>query len=285
MSILVNRLNPPQSVKMYGITEKKKSELDALTAEVLDAQYEVQQYEAIVTSLHDKLQKFQGFLDEATSNTDSTLVNKNLVEQLVQDVIDLRRNSNITFTEMGLADASAKNLSGLMNELIGKLIYSAEVINKLANIIIRNKAVNPLISDEMVNRITMAGSDANTAVALTLIALKSTFAANATNTQSQSTTSLEYHQSLSFYKQITGNARLIEKKNNNHHVEAQPGSLLQLLREAYKHAKAEREQMLQACENISRQLSQAQSSLNQASMKLRSLQTGLSAGTAAALAS
>ena len=89
-------------MKIYGITEKKKSELDALTAEVLDAQYEVQQYDAIVTSLQDKLQKFQGFLDEATSNTDSTLVNKNLVEQLVQDVIDLRKNSNITFTEMGL---------------------------------------------------------------------------------------------------------------------------------------------------------------------------------------
>lgn len=285
MSTLLRKANPVQLIQMYGITEKKKAELDALTLEVLDAQHDVQQFQAIVASLNEKFQKFQGFLDEASANANSTLINKNLVEQLVQSVIDLRKNSNITFTEMGLADASTQNLSVQVNSLIGKLIFAAEIINKLANVIIRNKAVNPLISDEMVSRVTAAGSDANAAVALTLIALRSTSAATATNMESQSATSLEYHQSLTFYKMLTGNTQLLEPVNNANKIEGSDGSLLKLLSTAHKNAKAHYEQMLKACEIITRQLNNAQSSLNQANMKLRSLQSGLSAGTAAALAS
>ena len=286
MSFLLNKSTSLQPFQMYGITEKKKAELDALTVDVLDAQHEVQQFEAIVASLNDKLSKFQGLLSDASDRTESTLTNKNMVEQLLQNVIDLEKSSNVTFTEMGIADSRTGELSVQVNGLISKLIYSAEVINKLANIVVRNKASNPLISDDMVNMVTTAGNDANTAVALTLIALKSTFAARATNMESQATTSLEYNQSLKFHQLLTGNIQLMTK---NQDPSLKPltktGSLLELVKQAYKDAKAHYEEMLKACDIITRQLNNAQSSLNQANMNLRSLQSGLSAGTAAALAS
>jgi len=271
--------------KYYGITEKKKAELDALTAEVLDAQHEVAQFQAIVTALSDKLIKFKSFLAAADSNRESTLNNRNLADKLVQAAIDLKQNSNITFTEMGSADDRTGKLASQVKDVIAKLIYAAEIINKLANLIVRKKGMNPLISDELVSRISAAGNDANNAVALTLIALKSSFAAQATNMESQSAAALEYYQSLDLYNLLTGEKIMLENDPGNILPDLKGHSLWDLMHIAYVNAKAQYETMHQACKIVTRQLNNAESQLNQATIKLRSLQSGLSAGTAAALAS
>ena len=46
----------------YNITEVKQAAINELTRQVLDAKYEVEQYQSIVNSLEEKASKFQLFL-------------------------------------------------------------------------------------------------------------------------------------------------------------------------------------------------------------------------------
>ena len=154
--------------KRKGITEEKKADLNALIIQVQDAQYIVDQNQAIVASLTEKLNNFQNFLAIADAKRTQALNNKNIVIQLVQSSKDLQSNSQIAFNEIVAADGKTKSLATKISDVMNKLIYSAEVINKLASFVIRKKALNPLISDELISVLTTAGTDANNAVALTL---------------------------------------------------------------------------------------------------------------------
>jgi hypothetical protein len=179
---------------------------------------------------------------------------------------------------MVIADSKTQSLAKYITDVMNKLIYSAEMINKLANYVVRKKALNPLISDELVSMLGTAGSDANNAVALTLVALKSTFASQASNMESQSATALEYVQSMDVYQLITGT-------NNDGKELLGNVSLKSLLYKAYAEAKSNYEEIHTAVVLTTTQLNNAQNSLNKAQVALKSLQTGLAAGNAAALAS
>jgi hypothetical protein len=265
----------------YAITESKKAELDALTWEVLDMQYEVQQYTAIVTSLSDKLNYFQNLLQIAYDNRAHTLNNRNLLDQLLQSTYDLLNNSGISFNEMIDADAKTKDVAKQMKNLIDKIIYSSEIINKLSNFVARKKALNPLISDELVSLLVKAGKDADNAVALTLIALQSAFASEATNMESDAAISLGYNQAIRLYMLICGNNLEVAPNGKSY----KKGTLAQLLYNAYDKAKKKYEEMHQACTIVTQQLAAANAQLNAAQIKLQSLQSGLAAGNAAAMAS
>lgn len=262
----------------FGITEKKKAELDALTLEVMDAQEEVQQFQAIVTSLTDKLNNFQGFLATAEASKAHALDNRNLYDQLAQSALDLQNNSEIAFNETVDANLETQKLARMIKSVISKLIYSADVINKLYNLITRKKALNPLISDDLITMIGTAGKDANNAVSLTLIALKSVFAAEASNMESEAAASLEYLQSIKSY-----NLMAVDPN-----PEANPDDSTTLstrLYRAYKYTRQVYDNYLEACRKITSQLNDSNTSLNKAQVKLRSLQSSLAAANAAAFAS
>ena len=279
----LTKLKPTRAPHRYGVTERKKAELDALTLQVLDAQQQVDQYQAIVTALTAKLNNFQAFLAIDDSNRTNALNNKNLVDQLVQSFLDLQNNSAIAFNEMAEADVITNELAANVNAVIQKLIYSAEMINKLAANVTRKKALNPLISDELVSMLTTAGTDANNAVALTLIALQTAFAAQSTNKESQAATALEYVQSMDVYQLITGtdaNGNKVLDKDGK-----PVGSLQRLLHKAYTSSKTNYKETQLAIKLTTDQLNDAQISLAAAQVSLQSLQAGLAAGNAAALAS
>jgi uncharacterized coiled-coil protein SlyX len=262
--------------RKYGITEKKKAELDALTLDVLDAQQEVEQFQAIVTSLTDKLNNFQGFLATAEANRTHALDNRNLFDQLAQSALDLQNNSEIAFNEAFDANQETQKLARMIKSVISKLIYSADVINKLYNLITRKKALNPLISDDLITMIGTAGKDANNAVSLTLIALKSVFAAEASNMESEAASSLEYLQAIESYELLTA-----DQLSDTSTV----SSLKSVLYTAYDSSKTIYDQFQKACTKITHQLNESNMSLNKAQVKLRSLQSSLAAANAAAYAS
>lgn len=262
--------------RKYGITEKKKSELDALTIDVLDAQQDVEQFQAIVSSLTDKLNNYQGFLATAEANREHALDNRNLFDQLEQSALDLQNNSEIAFNETVEANLQTKKVAQSIKSVTEKLIYSADVINKLYNLITRKKALNPLISDDLITMIGTAGKDANNAVALTLIALKSVFAAEASIMESEGAASLEYLQSIKSYDLLT-----VQQTIQSLSVP----SLKDVLYTAYDNSKLVYEQFQKACTRITHQLNSANMSLNKAQVKLRSLQSSLAAANAAAYAS
>ena len=194
----------PLTPRKYGVTERKKAELDQLANQVLQAQYNVEQQQAIVDSLTAKSTTFQAYLADAEKNQAQALSNKTMMDETVRGAFNLRNNSQVAFDKMVLAHQRTKDVASGMKVLIDKLIYSAEVIDKLSNLVIRQKALNPLISDELVAVIGTAGKDANNAVSLTLVALKSTFVAQAGALESEASASLEYMQAMQLFEIITG---------------------------------------------------------------------------------
>lgn len=266
--------HPNFKVKKFGVTERKKAELDALVSAVLDAQLNVEQYQAMVNSLSEKSLKFQQFLLEADSERAKTLSNRDMVDNLVRAVADLLGNSNTSNEESGQSDEKTSSLTTQLRNLVNRLIYSAEIINKLATLVVRRKARNPLISDELISMIGTAGKDANNAVALTLVALTSVFTSKASVMEAGSACALEFQQAKDLQSLLIGKDEVAEKK-----------SLKGLLHQAYEDAKLAYQEIHHANTMATRQLSQAQVMLNKAQVKLKSLQSALTAGNAAALAS
>ncbi|MCD0465052.1 hypothetical protein [Flavobacterium sp. ENC] len=266
--------------KRYGITEKKKSDLDLLTSQVTDAQAVVQQQLTVVSSLNQKAIKYQGYLVEAENSRTQSLSNKLLAEQVVQNALDLTQNSQIAFSKMTAANENTEGVAKEIAELINKLIYSVEIINKLSNVVIRKKALNPLISDDLITKINAAGTDANNAVALTLIALKSIFAAQSLCLESEAITALEQKQALTLYLTLTG-----KKSVNQPFTLKDNSSILALLATADIEAKAAYLEANKANDETTRQLNSATAKLNKAQVELQSLQAALAAANAAALAS
>jgi hypothetical protein len=266
--------------KRYGITEKKKSDIDLLISQVTDVEAVVQQQSTVVSAITQKSIKYQSYLLDAENYRTQSLSNKNLVDQVVQNAVDLSENSEIAFTKMTIANENTEEVAKEITILINKLIYSVEIINKLSNLVIRKKSLNPLISDDLITKINAAGTDANNAIALTLIALKSIFAAQTSCLESEAATALEQKQVLNLYAALTG------KKNPNENTDVLVNNSIQsLLYKANTDAKIAYLESNKANDETIRQLNVATTNLNKAQIKLKSLQAALAAANAAALAS
>jgi hypothetical protein len=263
------------NVPKYGVTENKKRKLDSLTLQVLDATDEVSQLQAIVNSLTDKLATYKSFLTQADANKTQAENNVTLMNTVVNNATNLKSNSEIALEEVIRANSKTKKVAQQTTTVINKLIYTAEMINKLAGLITRKKAQNPLISDQLITMVTNAGTNANNAVALTLVALNTTYTAQSTNKETQSTATLEFLQSQKLLCKLTD-----DKKTNSPNV-----SLKTLLKSAYETAVVEFNKTQKAYNETLKQLNLKTADLNKAQINLSSLQSGLAAANAAALAS
>jgi len=263
----------------YGITERKKAEIDALSNQVLDAQHDVEQKQSIVNSLTAKLSKFEGYLATATAERDTALDNKDTMKDVVQAIKDLKNNANIAFDEMVIADSSTKTVTSDLSTLIDQLIFTSEMVNKLSTLIARKKAQNPLISNELMTFVDGIGAKADKAVADTLVALESAYTTLTTSLEAEGTSAMEYTQANNLYKTITGT------DNDGKPTLTQSRSLKSLLDQAYLTALENFQKMKIANNIVIKQLQKAQDALDKAQVNLKSLQSGLAAANAAALAS
>ncbi|PTX64062.1 hypothetical protein C8N46_101672 [Kordia periserrulae] len=273
----------PVRQKKYGVTERKKQELDELSQKVLNAESSVEQLEAIVSSLTTKSNKLQADLATAETNKANALSNKDLADEVVENLLALKNNSEVTFNETVLAESKIKTVSKEVSNLIDKLIFSAEIINKLGNLVVRKKATNPLISDELVTMVTTASADANNAVALTLVALQSVFAAQATTKESEAAVALEMLQAVKLYEFVIGEETV---DNIESDATLSPATSIQgLLHKAYDINENMYNQALAASNDTIKQLNNTKRELSKAQTNLSSLQSALAAANAAALAS
>jgi hypothetical protein len=276
-------LSAPSAAFITANNESKKVAADDFPILKPDSQGEVDQYQSTLTALTQKLNNFQGFLNKVDVNCKRSLGNKNLMDQFVQSTYDLQENSGITYHGIVKANLKTKGLSVKLKSLLDKLIYSAEIINKLSNLIIRKKALNPLISDELVSMVITAGTDANNAVALTLIALQSGFASEAANIASEAAAALAYTQSKNLYHSLTGaykTGKMIigsKEKDGGKKVFAQHHSLSEIMSLIYEDAKQLFDKGQTECNEITEQVNQAVAKLNKAQVKRNSLQEGLNA--------
>ncbi|NOQ72949.1 MAG: hypothetical protein GQ574_13150 [Crocinitomix sp.] len=259
---------------MYGITEAKKAELDALSLSVINAQEKVVQLQSVVTSLTDKSNTFKADLSASADNLTVATQNQSDLADIINTANNLKNNSKIAFNEVDLADGQTKTLAIQVRNSMLELIYSAEVIDKLQNLITRKKALNPLISDDLVKMIAKAGTDANNAVALMLVALNSTFTAQASVIEARAATGLELGESVSLYQSVSEPADKTDL-----------AKIWNLINIAYENAKARNANAADGVNDLTKQLNNANAHLMQAQIKLQSLEAGYAAANAAALAS
>ncbi|WP_184544893.1 hypothetical protein [Mucilaginibacter sp. FT3.2] len=245
---------------LNSISNPKQADLNLLISQVLDAQLEVNGQQAAVNSLTHKLDNLHASLTIADTNRTTGNNNYNLAHQLVQLAKDLQTNSTTILKEVHNVAVANDKVALEVKALVDKLIYSVQLLNKLSALVIRNKALNPLISDDLITMIGTAGADANNAIALMLIALKSTFAAQATSTESDAATAHVANQANQLLGAIWGK---------------QPRGLAALLYKVHEDNCAKYEFINKAFKLVTDQLNNAQFSLNKAQIKLQSLQSAL----------
>ena len=164
-----------------AITDAKKAMLDSMAKEAADAQYEVEKYQAKVSALADHVQRCREFLADAEGISSKAKSNRDLLDKLIKQIAELQSQSEIANEAMVKGANKTTGSFKEINEVMQKLIYTGSLVNKLENTVIRQKAVNPLISDELISSLNNAVTDTNNAVALTLIALKSAYVAYTIN--------------------------------------------------------------------------------------------------------
>jgi len=252
-----------------GVTESKKAEIDRIESEVKNAQYEVDILQIIVDSLTTKSDEFEAILKQAKSSFDAADANQGSLNKIINNARELLAASKIAENEMNSTKSMTDQVSNNMTEVVNKLIYSAEVVTKLSSLIVRRKALNPLISDELITIVSKLGDDANNAVSLALVALKSAISAQTSNTESDGIANLEVSQATALLKALEDNKMGIKE----------------LLAASYKQADANLKSAQKANDYAGAQLNEVTVKLKQATVKLNSLKKSLAAAKAASLAS
>lgn len=271
-----------------GTADSKKSDIDALTNKITNTQYEVDQLQSLVDALSTKAGKFAAFLSAADANKNTALTNLNLVTDAVNKVKNLSDNANLAMLQTKKAAVQIVSTSDHVSLLINKLILSVEVIDQLTKFVNKQKTLNPLIPDELITLLTKATTDANNAVATTLTALTSCYAAEATVLEADKITILEAKQAKALYEKMTVMAKPKEDEPGLLSFIMSLGDdatgILALLQNAYNQSVTIYEQELIANSAVTAQLEFAQSQLSKATTKLNSLKAGLAASQAAAFA-
>lgn len=276
-----------------GIVYKEKATLDWLAMQVAEAQYEVDQYQAIVDAETAKSAQFNDYLTAAEANKTAALTNLNLAIDIDSSVKALCTSTGLALKQTGTATTEIKQVSGEMATLINKLIFTVELIDRFGQLVNKQKLSNPLIPDTLISFMAKATADANNAVALTLVALQSCYVAEATSLRSQQIITLENEQVTTLKSTIERQAQLSGlqdmtglRVDGNFIVGFTPDctGVLALVRQAYDKASEKYNQALANVTIVNQQLAYAQSELVTATTSLNSYKAGLAAATAAAYA-
>jgi hypothetical protein len=276
-----------------GIADRKNAELNQLTALVTEAQYLVEQQQAIVDALQAKSAQYAEFLGKANDNQATALAHLNLAKDAVASAQGLYDSLGVAIRKVEVAagdiakpdEGGISNVAAQMAVLIGKLIFSVEFINKVAQLANKQKASNPLLPDSLIATLVKAGGSANNAIALTLVALQSCYAAEATLLESKAMIISGGRQSAAMVKSM----RVGWDDHRGTLATPLPDvagglGILALLQIVYSAAVDAYQLALWNNNSVSRQLTQAQAALATDTVQLNSYKSGLAAATAAAYA-
>lgn len=260
-----------------GIVYKEKAQLDLLAAQVAEAQFVVNQQQANASALQAKSVIFNDFLTSADANKQSALANYNLAKDIDSSTRILCGSTELVMNQADKACQQISKVSKDMAQLIEKLIFLVELINKFGQLVNKQKASNPLIPDTLVSVMAKAISDANNAIALSLTALESCYASEATTQRSKKVIHVQYEQVELLKKRIESASKVVSISKDGR-------GILLLSEDAYESSKQKYEQALVDNSIVNKQLAHAQNMLAKATTSLSSYQAGLAAATAAAYA-
>ncbi|WP_105170022.1 hypothetical protein [Pseudoalteromonas sp. T1lg23B] len=253
-----------------GVAQNKNADIQALTTQVTDAQYTVNELTNVVTSLTSKQAYFANLLTLASSKQASALQHFSQSKTLMADLKETSNYVKIVEKQIG-TESNTDSLSGKLNEtaqymagVVDKLIFSVDIIEKLLDFVNRRKAVNQVIPDDLITYLNNAVTESNNAVSLTLTALESCYASITPVQEIEEISELEVKQMVSLL--------------------ALTATLTQALGDSYKTSETSYQNALVASNMANQQLEDAQAQLAEAQANLASLNAGLEAAKAAAFA-
>lgn len=182
-----------------GVATQMNADIESLSNQVDNAQYKVDELTAVVQSLTDKQSHFAALLAEADTKKDTALDNYNQVKVIKTDFEELEKYSGAVNLQTTGVHKDVSDTAATMATLVDQLIFSADVIEKLSGFVNRQKSVNKVIPDELVNVLTQATADADNAVAVTLTALQSSYASVASANEARCVSNLETRQAVELY--------------------------------------------------------------------------------------
>lgn len=283
---MANKTTNPDTYLVDGIANRKKSDIDAIKSQIEDAQFQVNQLQANVVSLTEKAGNYSLFLSTADNTKATALANLNMATDTVSSVSNLRKNAKTATKQTRQVCSGIEAINEKVSRLTDKLILTVELIDQVSTLAQKQKAQNPLIPDELISFLTKATSDANNAVAKTLTAVSSCYAAGATIAESKEITNLEFRQIKQLKKRIKHKSTKDNSSPNSVITKQGDASsgLYALLQKAYHDSVEMYNKLLKANNVVNKQLEYATAQLKTATTKLNSLNAGLAAAQAAAFA-
>lgn len=255
------------SSNKYGITENKIALLNMLEQKVDEERRHVEQKQVVVNGGTAKMQYTRSFLEAADTERARTYANRSLVNELTQEIKNLENSADEVYHEMGIITAKSLAFAHELKSTTDRLICAVELLDKMANNLIRKKSLNPLISDDLIIMAGKAGNDASNAVSAMLTAMKATVAAVAGNQSSLAAATSIKAETKALHMTVAHNKQGV--------------SLTQLYQQACDHANSTFDEADAAAIKAALELNAANLNLNNAQANLSSSQAAYVAACAA----
>ncbi|SDL74305.1 hypothetical protein SAMN05421813_1021 [Daejeonella rubra] len=144
----------------------------------LNHELELKHNQSLVDLWQSELAVVTEIKNAATFRVERTKERAELFKQVKQDIFALQMNGMLAQSELIEWSIKMKSLFHEMKAINRDLKVAFASVRNLSELVVRKKAINPLISDELISIIVQAIQDSDKAAALFSIALKSTFAAS-----------------------------------------------------------------------------------------------------------
>ncbi|MEB0172986.1 hypothetical protein [Undibacterium sp. CCC1.1] len=226
--------------------------------QVKQATFQVAQNQAILSVLNAKLQQAQELLNEADQQQSKHLKLRDSVKGAITPLQQVATTLALVTQQTKQANTEISKLAADLSDLVKKLIFSIAFTDKLAQTVNQQKQMNPLLPDILLARFAKASTDAAPAIALTLIALQTTYAAQVNLQQAHSFSELENGH-------VT---QLVSRAQNSRGIVA-------LSQQAYAHASHQYQLALNDVTIVTTQLTAAQTAFDSSMVELSSYSAAL----------
>ena len=156
----------------------RKVPLELLAKSGSNHELELNRYQSLVDFWQSELDAVTEIKNAAAIREEKTKERAKFFDQVKNETLVLQNSGEVTQSELIGCSLKIKSLFQEMKAVSKGLKAAVASIEKLSVQITRKKAVNPLISDELVSITGQAIQDSDSATALFSVALKSTFAAS-----------------------------------------------------------------------------------------------------------
>jgi hypothetical protein len=256
------------------VTAEKTTRIKHLERQVENAKDNLAKAEATYNSYQSKSELFDELLAQ-DSNTMSIMTDQeNLAVDLSQKVNSLFDTATVAIGTANDTYADTQALLKSVQKVVDATLLAATDITLSAELIMKRKASNPLISSELVSEAAKAATDANKAVSLIINTLTSTFNALSTANQANNTSEIVQAEILYLKDLVIQDTSLTDVDTSLVSIQETAKNNVDNSRSAQKEAQS-------AADEARQQMMKAKNGLNRATAELSNAEASLSAAQAA----